>query len=137
MKNEKQYTWSKEGPNYDRMHIPNSKDLPDTIVETMGLYITNSDVALNMKRRYGIKPYLLEAEPIEAIDVNYPLDFELAEIISKGLKSLENRKLEFLKKLVNSAMLSDVLDDIGLYNCVITGLKCNIGVQRFWGVHEL
>ena len=48
VKNEKQYTWSKEGPNYDRMHIPNSKDLPDTIVETMGLYITNSDVALNM-----------------------------------------------------------------------------------------
>ena len=133
VKNEKQYTWSKEGPNYDRMHIPNSKDLPDTIVETMGLYITNSDVALNMKRRYGIKPYLLEAEPIEAIDVNYPLDFELAEIISKGLKSLENRKLEFLKKLVNSAMLSDVLDDIGLYNCVITGLKCNIGGTKVLG----
>ena len=96
------------------MHIPNSKDLPDTIVETMGLYITNSDVALNMKRRYGIKPYLLEAEPIEAIDVNYPLDFELAEIISKGLKSLENRKLEIASASSENALnaLKEIWDNL-------------------------
>lgn len=133
VRNEKQYTWSKEGPDYDRTHIPNSKDLPDTTVETMGLYMTNRDVALNMKRRYGIKPYLLEADPIEAVDVNYPSDFELAEVISKGLKSSENRRLGFLKKFVNSAMLSDVLDDIGLHDSVITGLECNIGGTKVFG----
>lgn len=133
VKREKQYTWGAGGPNYDREHIPNSKDLPDTIVETMGLYITNKDVALNMRRRYGVKPYLLDAEPIEATDVNYPLDFELAEIISKGLKAIENRRLEFLKKFINSAMLSDVLDDHGLLNCVITGLRCNIEGSKVFG----
>lgn len=130
---EKQYTWNEEGPTYDREHIPNSKDLPDTIIETMGLYITNRDIALNKKRRYGLRPYLLEAEPIEATDVNYPLDFEYAEIISRGLKSMENRKLEFLKKLVNSAMLSDVLDDYGLTNCVVTGLRCNMSGTKILG----
>ena len=133
VKREKQYTWSGEEPNYDREHIPNSKDLPDTIVETMGLYITNHDIAVNHQRRYGTRPYLLDAEPIEATDVNYPLDFELAEFISKGLKALENRKLEFLKKLVNSSQLSDVMDDNGLPNQVITGLRCNIDGTKLFG----
>ena len=133
VKREKQYTWSGKEPNYDREHIPNSKDLPDTIVETMGLYITNHDIAINHQRRYGKRPYLLDAEPIEAIDVNYPLDFELAEFISKGLKAQENRKLEFLKKLVNSSQLSDVMDDNGLPNQVITGLRCNIDGTKLFG----
>ena len=130
---EKQYTWDGMEPNYDREHIPNSKDLPDTIIETMGLYITNKDVAINQQRRYGKRPYLLDAEPIEATDVNYPLDFELAEHISKGLKAKENRKLEFLKKLVNSSQLSDVMDDNGLPNQVITSLRCNIDGTKLFG----
>jgi regulator of RNase E activity RraA len=71
--------------------------------------------------------------PIEAIDVNYPDDFELANIISKGLKSIEIRKFRFLSKLVNSAMLSDVLDDYGLLNQVITGLDCNIQGTKLFG----
>lgn len=133
VKRDKQYTWDDNGPVYDREHIPNSKDLPDTIIETMGLYITNKTVALGMKRRYGVKPYLLDAEPIEATDVNYPLDFEYAEVISKGLKSIENRRLEFLKKLINSAMLSDVLDDHGFTNNVISGLRCNIEGTKIFG----
>lgn len=133
VKREKQYTWNESGPNYDREHIPNSKDLPDTVIETMGLYITNKHVALDKRRRYGQNPYLLDAEPIEATDVNYPLDFEYAEVISKGLKLVENRKLEFLKKLVNSAMLSDVLDDHGFTNNVVTGLRCNIDGTKIFG----
>lgn len=133
VKRDKQYTWNAEGPNYDREHIPNSKDLPDTIIETMGLYITNRDIARNKQRRYGLRPYMLDAEPIEATDVNYPLDFEFAEVISKGLKAIENRRLEFLKKSINSAQLSDVLDDNGLTNQVITGLRCNISGTKVFG----
>lgn len=133
VKREKQYTWNEGEPSYNREHIPNSKDLPDTIVETMGLYITNKYVAISSQRRYGKYPYLLDAEPIEAIDVNYPLDFELAEFISKGLKARENRKLEFLKKLVNSSQLSDVMDDNDLPNQVITGLRCNIDGKKIFG----
>lgn len=78
-------------------------------------------------------PYLLDAEPLEATDVNYPLDFEFAEVISKGLKAIENRRLEFLKKSINSAQLSDVLDDNGLTNQVITGLHCNISGTKVFG----
>lgn len=40
VRREKMYTWGEGVPNYDYDHIPNSKDLPDTVIETMGLYIT-------------------------------------------------------------------------------------------------
>ena len=133
VKREKQYTWNEMGPTYNRNNIPNSKDLPDIVVETMGLYITNKDIALKMQRRYGTKPYLITAKPIEAIDVNYPDDFELADSIAKGIKAIENRKLHFLATMINSAMISDVLDDLGLYNQVITGLRCNIAGTKLFG----
>lgn len=133
VKRDKQYTWENGEPVYDREHIPNSKDLPDTIIETMGLYITDKDTALIKKRRYGSSPYLLDAEPIEAVDVNYPLDFEFAEIVAKGQKSEENRRLAFLCNLINSAMLSDVMDDLGLHDFVITGLRCNIDGSKLFG----
>lgn len=133
VRREKMYTWGEGVPNYDYDHIPNSKDLPDTVIETMGLYITNRRVAVEERRRYGKNVYLLEALPIEATDVNYPEEFDFAEIISKGLKSIENRKLEFLKNIINSAMLSDVLDDYGLTDCVVTGLHCNIDGAKVFG----
>ena len=133
VKRERQYTWNEYGPVYDRENIPNSNDLPDTVIETMGLYITNRDVALNLKKRYGLNPYLMEAKPVEAIDVNFPPDFELADIIAKGIKTSENRKLNFLSGMINSAMISDVLDDFGLSEQVITGLRCNINGAKLFG----
>src|SRR5690606_20914342 len=35
----KQYTWVKGRPAYGEGRIPNSVDLPDTIIESMGLYM--------------------------------------------------------------------------------------------------
>ena len=64
MAKEKQYLWKENQPIYDKYHIPNSKDLPDTMVETMGLYIIRKDVALKNKMRFGDKVYFLEAEAI-------------------------------------------------------------------------
>jgi CMP-N-acetylneuraminic acid synthetase/regulator of RNase E activity RraA len=133
VKKEKQYTWTVSGPAYDREHIPNSKDLSDTVIETMGLYMTTKDAALQHRKRYGIRPYLLEARPIEEVDVNYPEDFVLADMIAKGLKSIEIRKLKFLSVFVNSAMFSDILDDFGLHNAVITGLRCDISGTKLFG----
>ena len=89
VKKEKQYTWNKTSPNYDKDHIPNSRDLSDTIIETMGLYIVRSDCAHEKKKRIGERPYLLEAEAIEAVDVNYPDDFCLADFLAKGLHQKE------------------------------------------------
>ena len=78
VKKDKLYTWNENGPSYDVNNIPNSFNLPDTVIETMGLYIIRRDSALKTKRRIGEIPLQLFASPLEAIDVNYPEDFELA-----------------------------------------------------------
>lgn len=82
---QKQYTWTDGKPNYDTKHIPNSKDLPDTIIETMGLYVIRKDTVMKNHCRIGEHPFLFECSPLEAIDINYPEDFELAELIASGL----------------------------------------------------
>lgn len=133
VKKEKQYTWNNEGPNYDIDNIPNSKDLPDTIIETMGLYIVRADSAKKYKKRIGNNPYSLEAEAIEAIDVNYPTDFYLAETIARGVHQNEIRFFETLKNHISSGMLSDILYDMGEKNQVIGGLITNFDNRRLLG----
>lgn len=88
VRKEKLYTWNSESlkPNYDIENIPNSFNLEDTIIETMGLYIIKRDVAFKTGRRIGERPYLLEATALEAIDINYPEDFELAELVMREKK---------------------------------------------------
>ncbi|MFA0544227.1 cytidylyltransferase domain-containing protein, partial [Vibrio sp. 10N.222.52.B7] len=65
VRKEKQYLWNENGPSYDVKNIPNSVDLGDTIIETMGLYIVKKEAALRTKRRVGDSPYLLEATALE------------------------------------------------------------------------
>jgi CMP-N-acetylneuraminic acid synthetase len=85
-KTSKAYTWSNNKPNYNIDKIPNSVDLPKTTIETMGLYIITKEAALKTKRRIGESPYLIEAEPIEAIDIDWPEDLELADLIARGIR---------------------------------------------------
>ncbi|CAM3691873.1 cytidyltransferase [Cohnella lubricantis] len=132
VKKDKQYTWNGQGPVYDKFHIPNSVDLPDTIIETMGMYIVRRETALATQRRYGDNVYLLEASPIEAIDVNYPDEFELANIITMGLHQKEAQYFNNLKHILSSPMLSDILDDLEL-NGVISGYKLNLEDKKILG----
>jgi len=132
IKKDKQYLWSSNQPLYNRHHIPNSIDLPDTIIETMGLYIVKKEIAHKKQMRYGENVYLLEADPIEAIDVNYPKDFEFAEYIAAGIRQEETKLFKNLAYVLNSAMLSDILDDMNI-NGVINGLQLNIKSKKILG----
>lgn len=132
VRKEKQYHWNEGQPTYDKYHIPNSNDLNDTIIETMGLYIVKSSVAHDKKMRFGDNAYFLEASPLEAVDVNYPEDFEFAEIISNGLHSKEVKKLKVLSNFLSSALLSDVLFEYNI-NSTIVGLKMNIEDKKVFG----
>lgn len=133
VKREKQYTWNDKGPNYDKDHIPNSDDLLDTIIETMGLYIVRSDYAHEKKKRIGDRPYLLEAEAIEAVDVNYLDDFYLAEMIARGKHKDEVQYFTVLANHLNSCLLSDTLYDLGYKNQVVVGLIENIPTKKILG----
>lgn len=133
VRKERMYLWNEQGPIYDLEHIPNSVDLPDTIIETMGFYAMRCDVAQQLKRRIGNKPYLLEASPLEAIDVNWPEDAELADLIAAGQREKERKLFSNLSRLVNSALLSDILDDLNYPQQIIKGLQINIQNEKFIG----
>ena len=133
VKREKQYTWNEISPNYDMNHIPNSKDLPDTIIETMGLYIVRAETAHNVKKRIGNHPYLLEADAVEAIDVNYQDDFSHAEYVARGIHAEEVKKYRVISNHINSCILSDILCDLNVRNSIITGLTLNLANKKVLG----
>ena len=132
IRREKLYTWNEKGPNYDIKNIPNSFDLSDTIIETMGLYIVKKETVLSTLRRIGNKPYLIEATPLEAIDVNWPEDFELANLIAAGKREKERKLVDTIKSHLTSAMLSDIMDDFGI-DGVLQGFKLNIPEKKIFG----
>lgn len=138
MKKDKFYFWQDFKPCYDINHIPNSKDLPETTIESMGLYISTKKSALETKRRYGDKPYLIYGSLEELIDVNNNEDLEFAQTYAKGKKREENQALELIKHLVSSPVLSDILDDLqsetGIkHGAVINNWKCNIPNTKLLG----
>jgi regulator of RNase E activity RraA/CMP-N-acetylneuraminic acid synthetase len=133
VRKEKMYLWSEGRPAYDLTHIPNSVDLPDTVIETMGFYAMRTFVARNLMRRIGDSPYLIEASPLEAIDVNWPEDAALADLIAAGQREQERKLFGNLSRLVTSSMLSDILDDLGATRQVIKGLHCPQPMARTLG----
>jgi len=75
------HTWYKgEMFNFSRTSLPRTQDLEPLMVES-GILIYRKEVYTNYKSRYGNNPYLLEIDAIEAIDIDYPDDFNLAEAI--------------------------------------------------------
>ena len=88
----KQYTWAKGRPAYGEGRIPNSVDLPDTVIESMGLYMVKRKGKAKPARRFGDKVVLFELTDEEAFDVNWPDDLALAERISAGYRAAHNAK---------------------------------------------
>ncbi len=133
IRKDKLYRWESGRPAYDIRHIPNSNTLPDTVIETMGLYAMRAEAARRIGRRIGDSPLLLEADPLEAIDVNWPEDLELANLIAAGRREQERKLLANLRSQMNSSLLSDILDDLGLRKQVLKGLRPNIDQARVIG----
>ena len=127
------YTWTNNKPGYDFKRIPNSIDLPETTIETMGLYIVKRDIALKTRCRIGEHPYLIEATPLEATDVNFPDDFNFAELIAAGKREKERRLIGNIKNQLTSSILSDLLDDLGAPNQVIKNLHPTIDDAKIFG----
>lgn len=139
MKKDKFYFWDKnQKPTYNINHIPNSKDLPETLIESMGLYISKKENALSTKRRFGNKPYLIFGSSEELIDVNTPEDLVFAQTYAKGVKQREISQFKLLKHFMTSALLSDILDTFEVKykkKCggIINGFTCNIKDDKLLG----
>lgn len=126
------YLWQADRPTYNPDLIPNSSSLDPTTYETMGYYVIRKDVALETKRRIGAHPYLIQAKPIETIDIDYPEDLDLANIIALGVKNREIALRRLLAAHLTSSSLSDVLVKMGIPFGVLSGFKSNTG-RKFYG----
>lgn len=124
VRREKQYEWRDGVPAYGVGRIPNSVDLPAVTLEAMSLYVVRRETALATGRRFGTRVCLMEAAPVEAVDVNTPGDFELASYIASGQRERERIVLRTLRNELTSSVLSDILDDLGI-GAVIRGLRAS------------
>ncbi|MBQ8896616.1 MAG: NTP transferase domain-containing protein [Clostridia bacterium] len=74
------FLWKDGEPlNFDAMNIPRSQDIEPIYRETSGVYVFTNDVFKAYRRRIGKKPYIKEVSFKEAVDINNPEDFKLAE----------------------------------------------------------
>jgi len=110
----KQYTWAKGRPAYGEGRIPNSVDLPETVIESMGLYMVKRKGKAKPKRRFGENVVLFELTDEEAFDVNWPDDLALAERISAGYRAAHNAKLDAIRPHLCSSLLADICKERGL-----------------------
>lgn len=76
------FLWENGEPlNFDAANIPRSQDLNPIYRETSGVYVFTKEVFQKYHRRIGKKPFVKEVSFKEAVDINNPEDFDLAEAL--------------------------------------------------------
>ena len=76
------FLWMDNKPlNFDASNLPRSQDLKPIYRETSGIYVFTKDVYLKHHRRIGDNPYIKVVSYKEAVDINNPEDFSLAEAL--------------------------------------------------------
>ena len=83
----KKLLWSESGNayNFDPMSVPRTQDLPPLYAEVGAAYVFTKKVFLDTGRRVGVNPYIRVVSDIEATDIDYPEDFEMANLIYKEI----------------------------------------------------
>lgn len=76
------FLWKDGKPfNYQLNNIPRTQDLPSLYEETSGFYIYRKEVMLELHRRIGKKPFIVEVGEIESIDIDEYEDFMIADAV--------------------------------------------------------
>jgi CMP-N-acetylneuraminic acid synthetase len=74
------YLWQDGEPlNFDATNVPRSQDIKPIFRETSGVYVFRREVFEKYHRRIGENPYVKEVTYKEAVDINNPEDFKLAQ----------------------------------------------------------
>lgn len=73
-----------EAMNFDPQHFPRTQDLKPIYEESSGAFVFTKKTFLKYDRRVGKKPYICEVDDIEAVDIDNPIDFQIADAIYKG-----------------------------------------------------
>lgn len=76
------YLWKNGEPlNFDATDVPRTQDLEPIYQETSGIYVFTKEVFEKYKRRIGKRPFIKEVSFKEAVDIDNPEDFDLAEVL--------------------------------------------------------
>ena len=76
------YLWMDGKPlNFDDSNLPRTQDLKPIYQETSGVYVFTKEVYEKYGRRIGVNPYIKEVSFKEAVDIDNPEDFQLAEVL--------------------------------------------------------
>ena len=67
--------------NYDPQHAPNSQNLPDIVALNFGVTVVKRETLIANSNIIGKNPQFVLTSDIEAIDIDTPLDFYIAEQI--------------------------------------------------------
>ena len=79
------YLWQDGKPmNFDATNVPRSQDMKPIYRETSGVYVFTKEAFVKTHRRIGDNPFIKEVTYKEAVDINEPKDFELAEVMIKA-----------------------------------------------------
>ncbi len=78
------FAWYDGKPlNYDLKEIPRTQTIEPVYVETSAFFMFKRDVWKVHHQRIGFKPYMALVDKIEGVDIDWPEDFEFAEMILK------------------------------------------------------
>lgn len=90
--------WKNGEPiNHNPLELIRTQDLPAVYEENSNFFIFSKDSFYKAnKKRIGLKPRMFEVNKIEAVDIDEPSDFEIAEALHK-LNILQKLKNELKK----------------------------------------
>ncbi len=112
----RQYCWLGERPVYGQGRIPNSVDLPETVIEAMSLYMVRAGpTGAAPARRFGARPILFELDPVEQVDVDTKADLALAQAIADGQRAREAMRFAAIAPHLASSLLADICKEQGIH----------------------
>ena len=77
------FAWYEGRPlNYRRDNIPRTQTIEPVYIETSAFFIFPRSLWCGQGRRIGDRPWMAVVDRIEGLDIDYPEDFAMAEIIA-------------------------------------------------------
>lgn len=87
----KEFLWlDGKAINYDPKNAPNSQNLPDVKALNFGLTLVKRESLIKNRNIIGDRPVFVDTSDVEAVDIDTPLDFYIAEQLYIRLKNGES-----------------------------------------------
>lgn len=86
----REFLWENGKPmNFKPEFAVRTQELPSIYKESIGCYVFTKKMFYETNRKVGLVPYLCEVDKYEAIDIDYPDDFKIANAIYMNILKME------------------------------------------------